>query len=96
MADNDAVPGIGEGSAKVVSISIPEGTLLALREAAGTRGLSAFIATAMEKRLRDLATIEYLDQIEAEHGPSTPEEIKEVADIWAAAEQKEAQWRAAG
>ncbi|MGW4645717.1 hypothetical protein [Kitasatospora sp. NPDC004289] len=96
MAEDDAVPGIGEGAAKVVSISVPEGTLLALREAAGARGLSAFITAAMEQRLRDLATLEYLDRIEAEHGPSTAEELQEAADIWAAADAGEAQWRKAG
>jgi hypothetical protein len=89
-----AIPGIGEGPAKVLSISLPEGTLLALRSAVGNRGVSALAAAAIEQHLRDRATDEYLAEYQQEHGAFTEEEKRAAADMWAAAELKEAQWRA--
>lgn len=82
-----AVPGVGEGPAKVVSVSLPEGTVLALREIAGTRGVSAFVSAAVERYLRDRLTDEYLGAYHREHGPFTPEEMREMHEIWADAER---------
>ncbi|MGS2590030.1 hypothetical protein [Streptomyces hebeiensis] len=91
-----AAPGIGEGPAKAISVSLPEGTVLALREVAGRRGISALIATAVEEHLRNQATASYLAEYENEHGDLTGSEMQAAAGVWARAEQRENQWRAAG
>lgn len=88
LMSDDAVLGVGEGPAKVVSVSLPEGTVLALREVAGTRGVSAFVTAAVERSLRDRLTDEYLDAYQKEHGAFTDEEMREADAIWEAAERK--------
>jgi hypothetical protein len=96
MAEDQTAPGVGEGPAKVISISLPEGTLRALRETAGGRGVSALVTVAVEEHLRNRATLEYLSEYEHEHGPFTAEERKAAADVWADAEQRESRWPEAG
>lgn len=96
MADEQAGPGIGEGPAKAISVSLPEGTVRALRDSAGGRGVSAIVAAAVEEHLRNQATHEYLAEYEQEHGAFTGEEKREAADVWARAEEREGQWREAG
>lgn len=85
---------IGEGPAKVASISFPEGTLDALRHLVGKRGLSAVVTEAVERELRNRARDAYMDEIEREHGPVTEEQQTEIDAIWARAAEREAQWRA--
>lgn len=92
----ETLAGLGEGPAQVISVSLPEGTVRVLREVAGKRGMSALVATALEQHLRDLATAAYLDEYEQEHGAFTDEERQSAARVWADAEVREAQWRAAG
>lgn len=89
-------PGIGEGPARAISVSLPEGTVLALRGIAGPRGVSALIATAIEEHLRNQATESYLAEYEDKHGAFSKEERLAASDIWTQAEQKESRWRAAG
>ncbi|MGK5450405.1 hypothetical protein [Streptomyces radiopugnans] len=97
MSEIESVePGIGEGPAKAISVSLPEGTVLALRGLAGPRGVSALIATAVEEHLRNRATAAYLAEYEDEHGSFTETELRAAADVWAQAEQREKRWRAAG
>jgi len=91
-----AGPGIGEGPAKVISVSLPEGTVLALRGLAGPRGVSALVATAVEEHLRNQATASCLAEYEDEHGAFTEAEKQAAADVWARAEQRENRWREAG
>jgi hypothetical protein len=90
------VPGVGEGPAKVVSVSLPEGTVLALRELAGRRGLSALVDAAVQEYLRNQLTAAYLEAYEREHGQFTEEERRSAAEVWADAERRQAQWPAAG
>ncbi|GGK59691.1 hypothetical protein Ppa06_26650 [Planomonospora parontospora subsp. parontospora] len=90
------MPGIGEGPAKVISVSLPEGTVHALREMVGNRGVSALVAAAVEEHLRNRATASYLDEYEREHGAFSDGERRTALDVWSAAEQREAGWRAAG
>lgn len=94
-----AIPGIGEGPAKVVSVSLPEGTVLALREMAGARGVSAFVAAAVEQHIRDRRTDDYLAEYQREHGAFTAEERRAAAEVWAdaerLAEQEQGTWPAA-
>jgi len=86
---------IGEGPAKVVSISMPEGTLHALRKLVGKRGLSAAVTATMEKRLRDEAFDQDLAEYVKEHGDFTDEERAQSRAILAEAMARDAAWRAA-
>ncbi|MEV8390690.1 MULTISPECIES: hypothetical protein [unclassified Streptomyces] len=95
MVDEQTGPGIGEGPAKAISVSLPEGTVRALRDSAGGRGVSAIVAAAVEEHLRNQATLAYLEEYEREHGAFTPAEKQEAADVWARAERREGEWREA-
>jgi hypothetical protein len=88
--------GVGEGPAKVVSISLPEGTVRALRELAGRRGLSALVDSAVQEYLRNQLTAAYLEEYQDEHGRFTEEEHREAAEVWADAERRQVPWPAAG
>jgi hypothetical protein len=88
--------GIGEGPAKVISVSLPEGTVQALRDATGNRGISALVAAAVERELRDRATAAYIAEFEREHGAFTEDEKQAADALWAEAERRETQWREAG
>jgi hypothetical protein len=78
---------VGEGPAKVISVSLPEGTVQALRERAGRRGMSALIDTAVERYLRDVLTLEYLDEYQRENGAFTTAERQAAANLWSDAER---------
>ncbi|HVT67292.1 MAG TPA: hypothetical protein VHF26_06055 [Trebonia sp.] len=84
---SETVPSVGEGPAKVVSVSLPEGTVRALRELAGPRGLSALVDTAVGQYLRNRLTGAYLEEYEREHGAFTAEERHAAAEVWADAER---------
>ncbi|MFJ5551767.1 hypothetical protein [Streptomyces sp. NPDC093225] len=88
-------PGLGEGPAKVISVSLPEGTVHALREAVGARGVSAFVASAVEQQLRHKAMETYIAEYEEEFGAFTEAEREEAAGEWARAEEAEARWQRA-
>jgi len=79
--------GVGEGPAKVVSVSLPEGTVLALRELAGPRGLSALVDAAVQQYLRNRLTAIELGDYERQHGAFTQADRQAAADIWADAER---------
>jgi hypothetical protein len=95
------IPGVGEGPAKVVSVSLPAGTVHALREIAGPRGMSALVDAAVQMYMRDRLTAAYLDDYQQEHGAFTTEERRAAADVWAdaeriLAERKPGPWPATG
>lgn len=92
--EKEPLPGIGEGPAKVISVSLPEGTVRALRSKVGPRGVSALVATAVEQHLRNQAAADYLAEYELEHGSFSAEEIDDTDSIWRHAETAEAAWRA--
>lgn len=96
MGAEQAEPGISEGPARAISVSLPEGTVRALREVAGARGVSSLVAAAVEEHLRNQATLAYLAEHEQEHGAFTAEERQETAEVWARAEEREGRWREAG
>lgn len=85
---------VGEGPATVVSISLPKGTLDALRVIAGRRGVSAAVAESLERLLRDRARDAYMDEVEREHGPISNELNAEIDAIYARAAERESRWRA--
>jgi hypothetical protein len=97
MDDNgdDLGPELGEGPRKVMSVSLPEGTVRALREAAGDRGVSAFVAAAVEEQLRRQAALRYLAEYEREHGAFTADELRQADEILNAAHEEDRQCRKA-
>ena len=78
----------------MISVSLPEGTVRALRSKVGPRGISALVATAVEQHLRNLATADYLAGYERDHGKFTADEIEDADSIWRRAEAAEDAWRA--
>ncbi len=88
--END-LSGVGEGPAKVISVSLPEGTVRALRAVVGARGVSSVVAAAVEEYLRNRATALYLDEYQHEHGAFTEDEKRAAAQVWADAEHGQAQ-----
>ena len=94
-AEGKAHYAIGEGPATVISVSLPRGTVDALRERVGKRGLSAAVSAAMEKQLRDEAFDLFIAEHVKEHGAFTEEERKRSSAILARAAEREAAWRAA-
>src|SRR4051794_41120363 len=74
--EHDYAP--GTGPATKVSVSLPVGSVQAIRRHVGPREFSAYVAAAVERQIeRDLLQ-EALDRAEAECGP-IPDEIKEEA-----------------
>jgi hypothetical protein len=96
MDSDEEAAGIGEGPAKVISVSLPEGTVRALRSRVGPRGVSAAVAAAIEEYLRNQVTADYLAEYEQEHGAFTEDERRTADEAWHRAEAAEDTWRAAG
>lgn len=65
-----------------VSVSLPSDLLRKARERAGQRGLSGFVAEALEHRLRADALVGYLVDAAAEHGPVPADARRRVAEQW--------------
>lgn len=62
-----------------VSLSLPEGTAVAIRERVGKGEFSAFLASAAERELRGLIIDEiYADHVER-NGPVPDEVVRQVA-----------------
>ncbi len=72
MAD-DEYP-VGDGPAVRVSLSLPEGTAEAVRAITGKREFSAYVAEAVEHRLRGELIARGLEEYQEEHGRFTDEE----------------------
>ena len=64
------------GHTENVSVSLPSDLLAALRERAGKRGLSSYIAEAVRHQLEMDGLAEIVAAQEAEHGPLTEAEIE--------------------
>ena len=67
------------------SVTIPAGTLARAKKRAGGRGLSAYVAEALEREERRRALAEYLDAAEAAAGPIPEDVLEEVRREWPAA-----------
>jgi post-segregation antitoxin (ccd killing protein) len=65
-----------------VSVSLPVGLLERARERVGSRGLSRYVAQAMEAQERREALRDWLAGQDAEHGPISDEIAKEVRRQW--------------
>lgn len=79
--------GVTPGEARYVktSVSLPAATLDRARQRAGSRGLSAYVAEALEHEERRLALADYLAAAQAEAGPIPEDVLEEVRQAWPAA-----------
>ena len=64
------------------SVSVEQALAMRVESHVGDRGLSGFVARAVEHELeRDLLD-EYLDQLDAEFGPIPEGLVESVDDVW--------------
>jgi hypothetical protein len=59
----------GEGPVRPVSVSLHEGTIAALRERTGKRGMSSYVEAPIQRQLERERLRELVEDAEAEHGP---------------------------
>lgn len=59
----------GEGPVRPVSVSLHEGTIAALKERTGKRGMSAYVEALIQRQLERDRLRELIEASEAEHGP---------------------------
>ncbi len=69
-------PAPGEGPTRPVSVSLHEGTIAALRERTGKRGMSAYVETLIQRQLERDRLRELIEDSEAEHGPVEQTEVE--------------------
>jgi hypothetical protein len=65
-----------------VSVTLPAGLLDRIRQRVGTRGLSSYVAHALEEEERREALQAWLTSQDAEFGPVPDEVIAEVRAQW--------------
>lgn len=65
-----------------VSITLPAGLLERIRSRVGRRGVSGYVARALEQDERRAALRAWLADQEAEHGPVPTAVLDEVRDEW--------------
>ena len=65
-----------------VSVTLPTGLLDRIRQRVGTRGLSSYVAHALEEEERREALQAWLTSQDAEFGPVPDEVIAEVRAEW--------------
>jgi hypothetical protein len=65
-----------------VSVTLPAGLLDRIRQRVGTRGLSSYIAHALEEQERREALQAWLSSQDAQFGPVPDEVIAEVRAEW--------------
>lgn len=71
----------GQPKLTKLSITIPQQAAEAARERAGSRGLSAYIADAVEQQLRRDALIDWIEDIEGRHGRLPDDELSRARKI---------------
>lgn len=59
----------GEGPVRPVSVSLHEGTIAALKERTGKRGMSAYVEALIQRQLERDRLRELIEAAKAEHGP---------------------------
>ncbi|MGO4420113.1 hypothetical protein AB4Z54_15620 [Streptomyces sp. MCAF7] len=62
-------PSPGEGPTRPVSVSLHEGTIAALKQRVGKRGLSAYVEALIQRQLERDRLRELIEDAESEHGP---------------------------
>lgn len=92
MGETYKEPQLGEGNATKVSVSLPEGTVAAVRRHVGQRQFSRYVAEAVEREMRREVQAELVDEYEREHGPIPEEEKQRVRAVWQEAEERYRAW----
>lgn len=64
------------------SVSIEEGLATRVEEHVGGRGLSGFVARAVDHELERDALGVYLDDLDAEFGPVPPDLVEDFDSLW--------------
>ncbi|MCX4437160.1 MULTISPECIES: hypothetical protein [Streptomyces] len=73
MADDDFLPGDGPSSG--ISVSLTAGTLQAIRERVGRRGVSAYLERAAQRQIERDNLDELIADFEEAHGPADAEAV---------------------
>lgn len=69
-------PAPGEGPTRPVSVSLHEGTIAALKERTGSRGMSAYVETLIQRQLERDRLRELIEDAESKHGPVDPAAVE--------------------
>ncbi|MFJ9809411.1 hypothetical protein ACIRTB_14410 [Streptomyces sp. NPDC101158] len=71
--DNDFPP--GDGPTSGISVSLTAGTLQAIRERVGKRGVSAYLEKAAQRQIERDNMDELIADFDKTHGPANPEAV---------------------
>ncbi|WP_344025228.1 hypothetical protein [Streptomyces luteireticuli] len=71
--DTEFAPGAGPTSG--VSVTLTAGTLQAIRERVGRRGVSAYLERAAQRQIERDSLDELIAAFDQEHGPADPEAV---------------------
>lgn len=87
-AADDSGPGSRfHGRVQKVSVSMPGELIAAVRERTGPGGFSRYVTEAVDERLRLELMDEYAAELEAAHGPLSPEELEAAMREWPDSEE---------
>ncbi|MFD8431304.1 hypothetical protein ACFV1R_27290 [Streptomyces coelicoflavus] len=75
MADDDTDFLPGDGPTSGISVSLAAGTLQAIRERVGKRGVSAYLEKAAQRQIERDSLDELIADFERVNGPADPEAV---------------------
>jgi hypothetical protein len=75
MADDDTDFPPGEGPSSGISVSLTAGTLQAIRERVGKRGVSAYLERAAQRQIERDDLAELIADFDKVNGPADPEAV---------------------
>ncbi|MEV4923220.1 hypothetical protein [Streptomyces roseoverticillatus] len=75
MADDDTDFFPGDGPSSGISVSLTAGTLQAIRERVGKRGVSAYLEKAAQRQIERDNLDELIADFEKTNGPADPEAV---------------------
>ncbi|MFB7048181.1 hypothetical protein ACFCX7_18755 [Streptomyces microflavus] len=75
MADDDTDFLPGDGPTSRISVSLAAGTLQAIRERVGKRGVSAYVEKAAQRQIERDSLDELIADFESTNGPDDPEAV---------------------
>ncbi|MGV9321291.1 hypothetical protein [Streptomyces sp. NPDC003660] len=75
MADDDVDFPPGDGPTSGISVTLTAGTLQAIRERVGKRGVSAYLEKAAQRQIERDNLDELIADFDKAHGPADPEAV---------------------
>lgn len=75
MADDDTDFSPGDGPSSGISVSLTAGTVQAIRERVGRRGVSAYLERAAQRQIERDNLDELIADFDTAHGPADPEAV---------------------